>query len=150
MVSGNDLYLRSGKVGSTEKVVADVMRAVDDCSLKTRRRVVVGMLPRRGPSGQFLSRNIAINRRLADLCVAEGTFFVDPYLHFYGRNDLYQRDGVHLSLKGRAVLSNLLTDTIKRTVASVKPIVISRKVSPERSFARVVVGDKKETGNGKV
>ena len=77
MVSGNDLYLRGGRVGPTDKILHTVMGAVDDCGLKTRKRVVVGML-RRGPTRTAHSMNVSLNRRLADLCTAGGVFFVDP------------------------------------------------------------------------
>ena len=121
MVSGNDLYLRGGKVGDVDKILRTVMSAVDDCGLKTRRRAVIGMLPRRGPSRRAHMRNISINRQLSDLCTAEGVFFVDPYHIFYGRDDLYQRDGVHLTLKGKAVLSDLIQDVVERTIRNVRP-----------------------------
>ena len=142
MVSGNDLYRRYGRVGSTEEIISDVMGAVDDCGLKTRRRVVVGMLPRRGASCITLSKNISINRRLGDLCTAEGVFFVDPYKVFFGQDRLYSRDGVHLSLRGKAVLSNMLADVIRRTRSSVKPEApkprVYAPVTPETTFSEVV------------
>ena len=142
MVSGNDLYRRYGRVGSTEEIISEVMGAVDDCGLKTRRRVVVGMLPRRGASCTALSKNISINRRLGDLCTAEGVFFVDPYKVFYGQNRLYSWDGVHLSLRGKAVLSNMLAQVIRRTRMSVKPELprprVYTPVTPETTFSEVV------------
>ena len=143
MVSGNDLYLRGGRTGSTDGILRTVMGAVDDCGLKTRRRVVVGVLPRRGPFATARSRNIDINRRLGEMCTAEGVFFVDPFHVFCGRNDLYQRDGVHLSRKGQAVLCNLMRDAVQRTFRSVRPgaLVDLRqyaRVAPERSFSEVV------------
>ena len=154
-VSGNDLYLRNGRVGPTEKIISEVMGTVDDCRLKTRKRAVIGMLPRRGPSWSALSRNISINQRLADLCTAEGVFFVDPYSRFYGKDDLYQRDGIHLSLKGKAELSNMITDVVKRTTRANMGLrtFVSSRVSPDSTFAEVLSGKKnvrKETsGNGR-
>ena len=161
MVSGNDLYRRYGKVGSSEQIILDVMSAVDDCGPKTRRRVVIGMLPRRGPSKVALSKNISINQRLADMCTAEGVFFVNPYASFFGRNDFYLRDGVHLSPKGKAVLSNLVEDAIRRCQRSIRPRVEKTprqytRVSPETSFADVLkkgtardVADVSVPGNGR-
>ena len=148
MVSGNDLYLRKGQVGGTEKIVKEVMGTVDDAGLKTRRRVVVGMIPRRGPSWTALSKNIAINERLADLCTAEGVFFVDPYTRFYKRNDLYQRDGVHLTLKGQAVLCNLITEAVKKSIRCVRPIMVSSKVEKGKTFAEAVSPKPSTSGNG--
>ena len=135
--------------------MSDVLRSVDDCGLKTRKRVVIGMLPRRGPRWPALSRNISINRRLADLCTAEGVFFVDPYSIFYRRDDLYQRDGVHLSLKGKAFLSNMITDAVRRTLRSVRGDAVrnvSSTVTKDRPFADVLSGAERstKTGNGRV
>ena len=63
-VSGNDMYKRGRKTGTTEEIIQNVMGAVDDCGLKTRKRVLVGMLPRRTNNPVALSKNIAINARL--------------------------------------------------------------------------------------
>ena len=139
-VSGNDLYRRSGAIGSTETIISEVMGAVDDMALRSKRRVVVGMLPRAGASSYAYSKNIGINRRLADLCLPEGVLFVDPYPAFYGRSDLYLRDGVHLSQKGRSCLSDMIVDATKR-VSRIMPGEKHAKVSkvvPERSYASVV------------
>ena len=161
MVSGNDLYLRSGRLGSTDAITRQVMSAVDDCGLKTRRRVVVGMIPRLNSTRIFLEKNEMVNKRLRDLCTAEGVFFVDPFRHFSGRRDLYRRDGVHLSLKGMATLCNLLEDVVRRTRRSVPPGKLVPRtyqpVTPETSFTEVVKkGGKpptpqpKKSGNGRV
>ena len=80
----------------------------------------------------------------------------------FGRRDLYQRDGVHLSLKGKAVLANMIADTVRRIHRSVRTSPVVRqfratKVTPGRTFANVVSSAKpgtrttkeKPKGNGK-
>ena len=142
MVSGNDLYLKSGRVGSTDEIIRQVMGAVDDCGLKTSRRVVIGMLPRINSRRLLLERNRMVNERLQDMCTAEGVFFVDPYKHFLGRRDLYRWDGVHLSLKGKAELCNMVAETVRRTRQSVQPGRLTPRtyapVTPEATFSEVV------------
>ena len=143
MVSGNDLYLRGGRIGCSDGILDTVMGAVEDCGLKTRRRVVVGMLPRRGPSRIAHLWNQDLNRRLADLCTAEGVFFVDPFNTFIGRNDLLHKDGVHLSFKGKAVLCNMVQDVVQRTLRCVSPgakvdLRQYAHVTPEKNFSKVV------------
>ena len=108
IASGNDLYLRHGSVGNTSPIIHDVMGAVDDAALKTHRRVVVGIIPRLRWSHVAYSKNIGINNSLKYLCHKEGVTFVDPYEEFFGRPDLFRKDGVHLSEKGRAKLVTLV------------------------------------------
>ena len=92
-ISGNDLYNRNGRVGKSERIMAEVMGAVDDCRLKSKRTVVVGMLARRGFSGEAYSKNIGINNRIRDLCFREGVLFTDPYSEFYEGGDLCTKNG---------------------------------------------------------
>ena len=142
-VSGNDLYLRNFREGSTEPVLKEVMGTVDDAGLKTSKRLVVGMIPRRGPYPSARSKNVSINQRLSDLCVAEGVLFADPYPHFHGRNEFYQWDGTHLSVRGKIEYANFVADAIKRANRITHSEVRSRKtsypkVTPDRTFSSVL------------
>ena len=154
-VSGNDLYLRNNRIEYTERIISDTMGAVDDAGLKTRRRLVIGMLPRRVPGQKAYSKNLAINQRLSDLCVAERVLFVNPYHLFYGRNDFYQRDGVHLSMRGKTEFANFVVNAVRRCERINHRVVdsnISPYVTPGRSFSDVVSGETREamprSGNG--
>ena len=164
MVSGNDLYLRGGRIGSADGIIREVMSAVDDCGLKTRRRVVIGMLPRRSYYKEAQMRNRMINERLSELCTAEGVFFIDPYRYFFGRDDLIKGDGVHLTLRGQAVLCNMMADLVRRTLRCVEPrvngnprcyapvtsnVTFSQVVKQGKGSASVSDGSKK-SGNGRV
>ena len=154
-VSGNDLYLRNYRIGDTKKIITDTMGAVDDAGLKTRKRLVIGMLPRRVPSRKAYSKNLAINQRLSDLCVAERVLFVDPYPHLYGRNDFYHRDGVHLSMRGKAEFANFIANAVRRSDrishrAGDRNISLSE--APVRSFSDAVKKGipKTTSGSGKI
>ena len=144
-VSGNDLYNRDGTVGNTECLISSVMRAVDDCKLKTSKVVVVGMLPRRGASSVAYSKNVGINLRIRDLCILEGVMFVDPYSAFYGRGDLLQRDGVHLNVGGRSKLVSLIGDACDRMIR------LTTMATSSRSYASVARegSGKSVSGNGR-
>ena len=54
------------------------------------------------------SMEIALNCRLIEHCEANGWAFVDNVDSFYGQDNLYLRDGVHLSLRGIQILSESL------------------------------------------
>ena len=52
---------------------------------------------------------MAINGLLEQMCEEEGVGFVDLWGYFVGKEDMFMRDGLHLSGKGAAVFSeNLL------------------------------------------
>ena len=54
----------------------------------------------------------AINTLSEQMCEEEGVGFVDLWGYFVGKEDMYVRDGLHLSGKGAAVFSeNLLRST---------------------------------------
>lgn len=77
---------------------------------------------------------------------------MDPYLDFYGRDDLYLMDGVHLSVKGRATLCDMLADAVKRATRSIKPVVPVRpcsKVKDGKSFADAARTPMSVAGNGR-
>ena len=54
-------------------------------------------------------KRMAINALLEQMCEEEGVGFVDLWGYFVGKEDMFMRDGLHLSGKGAAVFSeNLL------------------------------------------
>ena len=54
-------------------------------------------------------KRMAINGLLEQMCEEEGVGFVDLWGYFVGKEDMFMRDGLHLSGKGAAVFSeNLL------------------------------------------
>lgn len=100
---GNDL----GKVRS-EELFSKFKIALERIRNKGGIPVVCGILPRRGVGAEWLSRAIAVNRRLAVHCKSNGWSFVDNWDLFYGKDALYARDGVHLSRQGVRVLAGTL------------------------------------------
>ena len=82
--------------------------------------VVCGVLPRRGVGDEWLSKAIAVNRRLAAHCERNGWLFVDNWDLFFGNDSLYARDGVHLTFKGAEVLS----DSIERALRTLRDFLV--------------------------
>ena len=80
---------------------------------KTRVEQIIlsGMLPVMGGRGVAYRncKRMAINVLVEQMCEEEGVGFVDLWGYFVGKEDMYMRDGLHLSEKGAAVFSeNLL------------------------------------------
>ena len=80
---------------------------------KTRVEQIIlsGILPvLRGRGTTFRNcKRMAINGLLEQMCEEEGVGFVDLWGYFVGKEDMFMRDGLHLSGKGAAVFSeNLL------------------------------------------
>lgn len=107
-VGGNDV----GRVRS-EKLLIQFKEAIEKIRTKGGVSVICSILPRRGASREWMSRAIGINGRLDSYCKELEIPFIDNWHRFYGRDDAYARDGVHLSRKGVSVLGR----TIDRVVA---------------------------------
>ena len=108
---GNDL----GKVRS-EELFTRFRQALERIRNKGGIPVVCGVLPRRGVGAEWLSRAIAVNRRLAAHCKSNGWSFIDNWDSFYGKDAFYARDGVHLSRQGVRVLAG----TLEREVSALQ------------------------------
>lgn len=86
---------------------------VDSLAKHPAEAIVTGILPKRGAGGQWLSRAISANERVSVLCRERGVKFVDFWEMFWGRDDLYAIDGVHLSRKGVSVLKALYEEVLQ-------------------------------------
>jgi len=80
---------------------------------KTRVEQIIlsGILPVMGGRGVAYKncKRMVINALVEQMCEEEGVGFVDLWGYFVGKEDMYMRDGLHLSGKGAAVFSeNLL------------------------------------------
>ena len=59
-------------------------------------------------------KNMAINALVGQMCGEEGVGFVVLWGYFVGKEDMYMRDGLHLSGKGAAVFSDNLLRSMDR------------------------------------
>ena len=156
VASGNDLYTRRGNVGESPSIILDVMGAADDAAMKAGKRVVVGIIPRLRWSDDAYSKNIGINKSLKYLCREAGVTFVDPYDEFYDRPELFNRDGVHLSWKGKATLATLVMRGCQQVgLVSKDPkkkqqqgVLQKEKVSSSRTNKKVGDSNSQVSGNG--
>ena len=67
--------------------------------------VLCGILPRKFAGAGWWSEAAAVNSRLADHCKRNGWLFVDNWNYFFGKDYLYNSDGVHLSRRGTGALA---------------------------------------------
>ena len=101
------------KVRSEELVerYRELLREVKESG---RRCVVSGVLPRQKVGGLWLSQAIGLNDRLRRLCGESRIGFMDEWDRFYGRQDLYARDGIHFSRKGVQEFSECIERVVRQ------------------------------------
>lgn len=100
-VGGNDLFHKnSTRTGSVEKILADYNRMLGAIKSKVNRAIVVGLLPRKYASREQYGRAQAINGRLSNLCRTYSLRYLDLWNLFFGRDDLFWKDGIHFSGRG--------------------------------------------------
>ena len=79
---------------------------------KTRVEQVIlsGILPVMGSRGATFRncKRLAINALLEQICDDEGVGFIHLWGYFVGKEDMYVRDGLHLSGKGAALFCEKL------------------------------------------
>ena len=88
----------------SEAVLGEYQQLIKE--LKQRRVgqiVFSGILPVRGEFRN--SRRLSINNRLQRMCAAEEVGYVDFWDCFYGREEYYANDGLHLNRRGSDVLA---------------------------------------------
>ena len=85
---------------------------------KTRVEQIIlsGILPVIGGRGATYRncKRMAINALVEQMCEGEGVGFVDLWGYFVGKEDMYMRDGLHLSGKSAAVFSENLLQSMDR------------------------------------
>ena len=59
--------------------------------------MVVGIVPRMYRSSEDYGRALGVNRRLESLCKIHNIRLIDPWATFFGKDDLFQRDGTLFS-----------------------------------------------------
>ncbi|XP_076060724.1 uncharacterized protein LOC143036816 [Oratosquilla oratoria] len=80
------------------------------------RHVVCGILPRIYAGLCWNSRALGINERMSRSCMQVGYHFLDPWYIFSRRHDLYASDGIHLTRRGKDVLTNLIVGVCNELV----------------------------------
>ena len=98
----------------SEELVARYRELLRKVKESGRRCIVSGVLPRQKVGGLWLSQAIGLNDRLRTLCGEYEVGFMDEWDRFFGRQELYARDGIHFSRKGVQELSECLERTVRQ------------------------------------
>ena len=104
-----------GRVRS-EELVRNYKVLLQEMKERGSRHVVCGILPRIYAGSCWNSRAIGINERISQLCTQLGYHFLDPWYLFSRRHDLYASDGIHLTRRGKDVLTNLIVGVCNELV----------------------------------
>ncbi len=83
--------------------------------------ILSGMLPVFGNRihGYSNSKSMAVNGMVKRLCKEEEVGYVDLWDSFVGKEEMYARDGLHLSGKGAAVFAEGLSGAVARGLGKV-------------------------------
>ena len=83
--------------------------------------ILSGILPVFGTRSQGYrnSRRMAVNGMVMQLCRDEAVGFVDLWDSFVGKEEMYLRDGLHLSGKGAAVFAGRLSGAVASGLSKV-------------------------------
>ena len=84
--------------------------------------IISGILPVFGNRihGYRNSKRMAVNGMVERLCKEEDVGYVDLWDSFVGREDMYGRDGLHLSGKGAAVFAEGLSGAVASGLGKVR------------------------------
>ena len=90
--------------------------------------ILSGILPVMGRRGHKYRncRGMAINMLVQKLCREEEVGFVDLWGSFVGRDDMYMKDGLHLSGKGAAVFADKLSAAVDSDLGTMTNIFGSK------------------------
>ena len=66
------------------------------------------------------SRRMLINRLVQQLCKEEDVVFVDFWSSFVAKEEMYMRDGLHLSGKGAGVFADGLKQAVDSRLGNVR------------------------------
>lgn len=140
---GNDLFGKNNEVGHSEPLIKDLKDLVDALENKSKKGILVGILPRRYASHYANCEAIAINEKIGKYCTEKKVNFVDAWNIFYGNWHFFNRDGVHLNRYGHRKLSELMHKGYEKvqaqeTITEAKPAVSESKTAVVQSETAIV------------
>jgi len=109
---GNDYFRRDGVRGSVNTLLDDFDEILKEAKGKTGRVVVVGIVPRKYYKYGMYNGAKAINKKLDKKCRDLGFRFIDPWDTFFGKDEFYQRDGVHFSDAGAKAMAKMMNQRL--------------------------------------
>ena len=106
-IGGNDI----GGMRSLE-LVDKYKNLIKDIREKGHFPLITGIVPRMREGSRWYSKAFEVNNTLKSLCAKEGITFINPWNDFYGKSDLFKRDGVHFNEKGTDLFCNKILSQI--------------------------------------
>ena len=107
-VGGNDIgRTRSEELLKRYRVMLEKVKA------SGRVGVVCGVIPRLRGDEVWLSRAINLNGKIETMCRSLGLRFVDGWDTFFGKHEMFSKDGIHPSRVGAEVYGLQLDVTVK-------------------------------------
>ena len=80
---------------------------------KNNKNIIIsGILPRIRATGSFYDKAFSTNNRLKTLCSQEGVDFINMWDDFYGKDELFSGDGLHLNAIGSARFGRLISSKL--------------------------------------
>lgn len=79
---------------------------------KSKNVIISGILPRIRADWRFYSKALAVNKLLNSLCSQEGITFVNLWKSFARQQDMFAKDGLHLSAIGSARFGRLMDEAV--------------------------------------
>jgi len=110
----NDIYSRNNEVTYSEPVIKELESLVDSITEKTKKGIVVGILPRMYSSHLELSKAIGVNERTKKYCQRKGVEFLDVWSIFMDKRYFFKKDGIHLSIRGNIKLGEILNRCLEK------------------------------------
>ena len=102
-----------GRVRSEELLMRyrELLREVKESG---RKCVVSGVLPRLRVGTAWLREANSLNIRLGRMCRESGVGYMDEWDRFYGRQEMYARDGIHFNRRGVRELSECVERVVRQ------------------------------------
>ena len=124
---GGTILVHVGTNNADKEGTTVIMGKCRDLLKKTKQARVVqiiisGILPVFGNriQGYRNSKRMAINGMMKRLCKEEDVGYVDMLDSFVGKEEMYAREGLHLSGKGAAALAEGLSGAVARGLGKVR------------------------------
>ena len=125
--NGGTILVHVGTNNADKEGTTAIVEKYRDLLKKTKQArvgqiIISGILPVFGNriQGYRNSKRMAVNGMVERLCKDEDVGYVDLWDSFVGREDMYRRDGLHLSGKGAAVFAEGLSGAVASGLGKVR------------------------------
>ena len=125
--NGGTILVHVGTNNADKEETTAIVEKYRDLLKKTKQArvgqiIISGILPVFGNriQGYRNSKRMAVNGMVERLCKEEDVGYVDLWDSFVGREDMYGRDGLHLSGKGTAVFAEGLSGAVASGLGKVR------------------------------